>query len=271
MAYSDVDEVKRLLRILEPATNNQFKIRLSNSHTIPEVYSTNTGTCVLKKITTIKTDYVGSELWHITFSSPTAFTLYRGDGLNVPDGTGVIGSSFTSTSTVITIAAAEWAGTPVATDQIKFRTDSNISEDDADSFIEDADEIINGLLSEFLDSTNVPFTSTIPTGIIKASTYYAANLIFTSVYATMNTDEVPQIVRGWANFARNLVNMYIESIAGKEIRKYSRYARFASRKPLFDKVGVQEAAGVEGMGGVTDAVNVTYDEDNNSKEAIGST
>jgi hypothetical protein len=271
MGYCNLDDVKRLLRVLETTGNIQHKIKFSNSYTVPEAYSSNGGTGVLKGITSTKSDYAGSERWRIKFTSSTAFTLYRGEDLNSPDGSGNISSNFTSTSGIITINSSEWAGAPQADDQFKFDTDSNVSDDDGDSFIDDGDKIIDGVLSEQIDSTYVPFKGRIPNLIIKASMYYAAPLIFTSAFSSLNRDEVPTMIRSWFNLAKNFVDLYLESIAGKSIKKYARYARFVGRESLFGKVGILETAGVEGLAGELEAVNVEYDEDYNTKESIGAT
>jgi hypothetical protein len=100
--------------------------------------------------------------------------------------------------------------------------------------------------------------------------YLSANLIFTSVFSTLHTDQVPTLIRRWFTFSSNLVKTYVESIASKSEHHYLAYGRFASRELLFDKVGVEEASGVEGMSGEVETIDVEYDKDYNSKEAIGS-
>ena len=269
MAYSDIDDIKRVLRILNVSSSNQYKVRLSDSYTIPESYSANTGTGVLKGITSISTDFAGSEFWHITFTSATAFTLYRGESDNSSDGTGLISSTFTSTSGIITIGSTQWTGTPATGDKFKFRTDSNMSEDDVDEFVADADAVIDGLLNKQMDLTSLPVAT--PPLIKRASIYYAANLIFTSVFSNLNVEQVPTLVRRWKTFADDMINMYLESITGNNLRKYARYGRFVSREALFDKVGVDEVAGVEGLAGEIETIDVAYDEDYDTKEAIGQT
>jgi|GEM_PF-2163375 len=267
--YCTLDDIKRLLRVLENAGDTQYKIRLSSSHDLPQAYSGNTGTGVLIDVE-ISSDYAGGEFWKAKFTSGTAFTLYRGEDENSPDGSGTISSNFISTSGIVTISTAQWSGTPITGDQFKFRTTSNMSDDDAEYFIEDADDMINGLLTKFISSTYVPFTGVVPNLIKKASMYYASNLIFSSIFSTLNTEQIPTIIRGWFNFGKNLINIYLETIGGANIFKYSTYARYVSRKPLFDKIGVSEAAGVLGLYGEIDVQNVEYDEDFNSKEQIGS-
>jgi hypothetical protein len=269
MAYCALADVKRILRVLDVSSDNQHKIRFSDSYTLPESYSSNSGDCTLSGISTVLTSYAGNEFWKIVFTSATTFTLYRDEEAIIEDGDGFISADFVSTSQIISIDATEWSGTPVAGDKIKFQTNSNMSSDDVDDFIADADAIVDGHLNKYIKSSALPF-STVPALISRASMYLTANLIFTSVFSTLSTDEVPTLIRRWYTFSNNLVKTYIESIASKTNHNYLAYGRFASRKPLFDKVGIEEAAGVEGMSGEIETVNVDYDADNNSKEAIGS-
>ncbi len=268
MAYCTSDDVKRLLRILDVSGNNQHKIKFSDSYVIPEAFDNNTGDGILKGITTIKTSYAGSEYWHIVFTSSTAFTLYRGEGTGSSDGSGVTSSTFTSTSAVIIINSTQWVGTPASGDEFKFRTDSNISEDDVDEFLTDADAVINGMLEEHISDSYVPFTGSVPTLIQKASMFISSNIIFTSVFSNLNTEQVPTLVRRWFNLGKNFTNLYLDSIAGRVQHKYARYSRFVSRASLFDKVGVAEADGVEGLAGEKETVDVPYDESQNTEEAL---
>ena len=269
MAYCTLANVKRVLRVLDVSSDNQHKIRFSDSYSLPEPYSTNDGDCTLSGIDTIDTGYAGSEFWKIVFTSATAFTLYRDEEGIITDGDGFIDADFVSTSQIITINTTSWSGTPVAGDKIKFKTNSNISSDDVDEFIADADAVIDGQLNKYIKSTSLPFT-TVPALVARASMYLTANLVFTSVFSTLNTEQVPTLIRRWYTFSSDLIKIYIESIASKGEHKYVSYGRFVSRELLFDKVGIEEASGVEGMYGEIETVDVEYDTDSNSKEAIGS-
>ena len=271
MAYSDLDDVKRLLRVLANQSNNQHKVKFSGSYKLPKNYSTNSGDGVLTGLTTIRTDYAGSEFWHIKFTSGTAFTLYRGEDDNTIDGTGDTSTDFTSTSGIISINTGVWSGTPVTDDQFSWYTDSNISEDDGDEFINDADAIINGILQEMISVTYVPFTSTIPDLIRRASMYLGANLIFMSVFSNLDTEDLPSLVRRWFSLGKDFVTKYLESIPAAAQLYYKRYGRFASREPLFEKIGVTEASGIEGFKGEINVVDEAYDTDYNDEETLGTT
>uniref|UniRef100_A0A6M3IIY7 Uncharacterized protein n=1 Tax=viral metagenome TaxID=1070528 RepID=A0A6M3IIY7_9ZZZZ len=270
MAYCALDDVKRLLRVLSVSGNTQHKIRFSDSYTVPEIYSANTGTGILKGVEVLLNTYAGNELWHITFSSATAFTLYRGEGTASSDGTGSTSSNFTSTSGIIKITTSQWSGTPVAGDQFKFRTDSNVSTKDANEFLEDATIVVDGKLGEFISDDYLPFST--PNNLLKrAVMYISSSIIFTSVFSSLSAEQVPTLVRSWYNQGIRFADLFLSSIPGKNIHKYARYARFASREPLFAKVGIKEAAGVEDAKGEIETISVAYDEDYNEEEQIGST
>jgi hypothetical protein len=269
MAYCTLANVKRILRVLDVSSDNQHKIRFSDSYTLPESFSNNEGDCILEGLTSVDEDYAGSEFWKIVFTSDVRFILYRDEEEIITDGIGYTTANFLSTSNVITINTTKWSGTPVAGDKIKFKTDSNMSSTDADEFIADADAILDGQLNKYIKSSSLPFT-TVPALVARASMYLTANLIFTSVFSTLNTEQVPTLIRRWYTFSGNLIKTYIESIASKTEHNYLAYGRFASRELLFDKVGIEEASGVEGMAGEIETIDVEYDKDYNSKEAIGS-
>ena len=265
MAYCSLDDVKRLLSVLSNASgNNQYKIRFSDAYEIPKSFSSNTGTGMLLGISDIATSYAGSEYWWIEFSSGTAFTLYRGEDNNSPDGTGSTSASFTSTSGVITIGTDMWAGTPQTGDKFKFRTDSNISSDDADEFINDADAIIEGRLHELIDTDELDF-SVVPVLISRASMYQSANMIFAAVFSNLNTEDIPPAIRRYSTISSDMVKTYLGSLSGVRIRKAVKAPRFISREPIFVKVGIAEAQGVEDLPGEIETVNVEYDEDFNTQ------
>uniref|UniRef100_A0A6M3KSW3 Uncharacterized protein n=1 Tax=viral metagenome TaxID=1070528 RepID=A0A6M3KSW3_9ZZZZ len=263
--YCSATDVKRLLRVLSVSGKNQHKIKFSDSYTVPEAYSTNAGDCVLKGISSIAPSYAGSEQWHITFTSSTAFTLYRGADTTVVDGTGLTSASFVSTSGIITISSTEWVGTPVTGDQFKFKTDSNISSNDAIGFMEDASRIVDGTLGEFIDPDYLPFTS-VPGLINRSAMYMSASIIFTSIFSMLSPDQIPALVRRWYAQGKNFVDLYLSSIPGKEKYRFSRYGRFVAHEPLFEKVGVKEAAGIEDLKGELETLNEPYDTGYNTEE-----
>jgi hypothetical protein len=83
----------------------------------PEAKSTNTGTGVLSDAT-IGASAI-TELWTITFSSTTAFSV--SGALSGGQGSGTTGSAFTSTNSYLVIPTANWSGTPAASDKFYVR------------------------------------------------------------------------------------------------------------------------------------------------------
>jgi len=273
MEYTTIDDVKRLLRILNVPGDNQHKIRFSDSYTVPEAYTNNTGTAILDGKLVINPAYAGSEFWHVEFISPTQFSLFRSEDTTKNDGTGSKTTSFLSLSKIVRIPVEAWVGgEPAAGDKFKFRTDSNMSDDDVAGYIDDSGAIVDVMLREKISDTYVPFSNkSLPVVISKATAYIAANLVYTSIYASMSVDTLPTLVRRWYNLGRDMIKFYMESIDGKNKNAFTRHARFISRQPLFTKISVAEAAGIEGMVGEIETVNVEYDTDFNNREQLGST
>lgn len=265
--YCELENVRRVLRSLNSLTDNTLqKINFSDAHDLPRAYAENTGDGKLLKVTNINSSYAGHEFWKFKFSSPTAFILYRGETEYVPDGTGVTSASFTSTSGIITVASAEWVGTPAIGDQFKFRTTSVMSDDDAEEFIDDADEVINVMLSGEISTSYLPFDDP-PAIITKASTYYAAYLIFQAVFSNLNPENTPAIVRKWEAFAKDLIAMFLAGNTSLTYKSAQYRPRFVTRDVLFDKLGVPEAAGVEGLDGEIETHSVEYDKNFNIRES----
>ena len=83
----------------------------------PEAKSTNTGTGVLSDAT-IGTSAI-TELWTITFSSTTAFSV--SGALSGSQGSGTTSAAFTSTNGYLAIPTANWSGTPASNDKFYVR------------------------------------------------------------------------------------------------------------------------------------------------------
>lgn len=267
--YTTLDNVKRIMRSVSGDPSVQKKIRFSDARSLPKKHSTNAGTGMLLDFT-VAGSYVGIERWKITFTSTTAFTLYRGEDELATDGTGAIGSSFISGSKIITILPANWTGTMVSGDSFKFQTESNMSNADAEEFLSDAEDIVNSMLEEYMGSTNVPITGTIPTKVATGTAYMAAFLIFSTIYSSTDQPSVPEFVNRWYRIGANLVAAYIETIPARLMRHAMHVPRFATREPLFDKVGIPAVEGVGlAMGddhGEVEATDISYDTFFNTEE-----
>jgi len=267
--YTTLDKVRRIIRSVSGDPSVQKKIKFSDAHSLPKKHSGNSGSGMLLDIT-ISGSYVGNENWKITFTSATGFTLYRGqDELSI-DGTGDINLQFISSSKIVTINTTDWTSTIATGDSFTFRTESNISNKDAEGFISDAEDIVNVMLQEFLDPSNVPFTGSVPKQIDTATAYIAAYVIFSSIYSTTNQGDIPELVNRWYRIGSNLVSGYIESIPGILARHAVNIPRFLGREPLFDYVGLTEVAGIGGvMGdkhGKVETTDIGYDKFFNTEE-----
>lgn len=86
--------------------------------TFPKPNSSNTGDGVLSEITVAALAI--TEVWTLTFTSTTAFTI-AGD-LSGDQGTGSTGTDSVSTNAYVTIPSANWSGTPATGDIFTIRT-----------------------------------------------------------------------------------------------------------------------------------------------------
>jgi len=78
----------------------------------------NTSTCELLGVTAASS--ATTEMWTVTFSSTTAFSVTG--SLSKSQGSGTIGTAFVSTNADISIATDAFSGTPVTSDKIYFMT-----------------------------------------------------------------------------------------------------------------------------------------------------
>lgn len=267
--YTSLDKVKRIMRSVSTDTSVQQKVKFSDMHTLPKKFRDNAGSGMLLDVD-VANNYVGLEHWKIVFTSSTAFTLYRGEDELATDGSGVIGSTFVSASGVITIRPSNWAGSFVAGDSFKFNTESNISDEDGEAFISDAENIVNSMAQELVGSDTVPYTQAIPEKVNTGTAYIAAFLIWSSVFSPTNQSQVPEFVNRWFRIGSNLISAYLETIPGRLTYGAVHIPRFVARRPLFDYVGVEEVKGVNlVMGddhGEVDTQDVEYDKLYNTKE-----
>lgn len=267
--YTSLDKAKRIMRSVSTDPSVQQKIKFSDSHTLPKKFSDNTGTGMLLDVD-VADNYVGYERWKVHFTSPTAFTLYRGEDELTVDGSGVVSSTFISSSGIITITPSDWVGTFALDDYFSFETESNISNEDGEAFITDAEAIANSIAHELVGSDYVPYTQSIPEKINTGTAYIAAFLIWSSVYTPTNQSDIPEFVNRWYRIGSNLISAYLETIPGRLTYGAVHIPRFVARKPLFDYVGVKDAEGVGlAMGdehGEVDAQDVEYDTFQNTLE-----
>ena len=181
--YCTADQVKRLLRT---ATK---KVRASESYRELGYNSGNQGTVRLADVT-FEDDYVGIERFEITFSDATNFEV-------VGETSGYLGSGSIGVDFICDyfyIEPDDWTGVAQDSDVVYFVSDSNVSNDDIDGYIEDSSNYINNRLGiVFGDSTNIPWEEDwsleIPGGLVFAAIRLTAHDIFSSVLAGENIDQ----------------------------------------------------------------------------------
>lgn len=268
--YTALDKVKRLIRSVSGDVSVQKKVKFSDTHTLPKKYTTNVGSGMLLDLDIIGT-YVGFEHWKVVFTSETEFILYRGEDELAVDGSGAIGATFLSDSNIITILPIYWVGSFEVGDCFQFQTESNISNMDAEAFMSDAEDIVNGMLEKYFGEDIVPFDGVpVPTKIDTGTAYIAAFLIYSSIYSATNQKDIPEFVSRWYRSGKNMVAAYLETISGRLKRKAKFIPRFKARVPLFDSVGLDAVQGIGlAMGdthGKIDTLNVKFDKNYNTRE-----
>jgi hypothetical protein len=88
--------------------------------TVPGVATPNTGTGVLADSGITVGASAITELWTVSFSSATAFSVSA--TISGSQGSGTTGSNFTSTNSYLTIASTGWSGTPANGDKFYITT-----------------------------------------------------------------------------------------------------------------------------------------------------
>lgn len=105
--YQTDGQLRSMLRVLYGAT-----LTITSWADVPEPKDVNTGTGSLTEATASAAAI--TELWTLTFSSSTAFSA--SGALSGSQGTGSTSTAFASTNGNLSIAAANWAGTPASGD-----------------------------------------------------------------------------------------------------------------------------------------------------------
>lgn len=228
--YCTLSEVKRVLRSVGV---KESKIRFSDAYKELSAESDNVGTVSLSGVTFLSS-FADHESFEFTFTDSTSFDV-------VGDVTGTIGSGertseFTATGR-FTVPVANWSGVSQSGDVCNITSNSDISDDDGEGFVEDASKKINGKLRKvfgdlsslsFTDSTS---TDTIPDEIEYACSRLAAYEIFTSVNAGVSIDEVSPVGQ-WRKMAEESVDDYTSSVPKTG-------PRWRSRDGLLTEVGVK--------------------------------
>jgi len=247
--YCSLDQVKRILRSSAEAHVIRFSEALK-SFSYPEannLYLDRSGI-------TVDDSYAGIEKFLFTFSDTSNFTLGITDIESLDyryGGVGDTGTDFTSLESELTVESTAWIGSPVASDELSFETNSHMSNEDATNFIQDAEIWVDSFLQQDVTFQNINtytrmFTTSIPSPLTFATCRLAASFIFSSIFVNnvfvqtgKNAPEFPSEAFVWFKDAVNVLRTFV--------RRYKRdnivsAPRWIARESLI--VG----AGDEGVG-----------------------
>ena len=225
--YCTIEDVRRILRT---ATK---KVRTSESYRELNYDRNNTGTVRLTAVDFLDS-YAGTERFELEFSDSLNFEA-------VGEETGYLGAgdmSSTFVCTKFTVSPSYWRGTPVTGDIVFFTSDSNISVNDANGFIDGVGAWINnGLGAAYGDTTNIPWEAdygiAVPDALKYVAEYRAACEIFRSVYAGSELDESP--VETWCGSAGKTLAEFVD---WKETDGAQSSPRWISRDTFAKNLGV---------------------------------
>lgn len=227
--YCTLEEVKRVLRSIGV---RESKIRFSNAFKELSNNPDNVGSVSLSGVSFLSS-FADHEQFEFTFTDATSFDV-------VGDVTGTIGSGVRTSEFIatgkFTVPVANWSGGSQSGDIVSITSNSDISDDDGEDFVEDASQKINGSLRKvFGNLSSLSFTDSTSTDVIPDEIQYAAKRlaayeIFTSVYSGVATEEESPVIN-WKRMAEESVNDYISSVPKTG-------PRWRSRDGLITKVGV---------------------------------
>lgn len=197
--------------------------------------SANTGSIRLGSVDFLDS-YVGDERFDITFSDATSFDVVGEITGNL--GAGTRDSDFSCA--YFTIASSEWTGIAQSGDVVYFISNSNISNDDLEGFIDDATNYINNRLGVvFGDSTNIPweidYAVDIPGGLQFAAIRLSAYDVFSSVLAGEDIDNESPVYE-WLKRAEKAIDDFI---LWYQKEGFTGVARWRSREVLFKDLGIE--------------------------------
>jgi len=248
--YCTLDDTKRLLRSV--GVQSESKVRFSESYKELKADQGNNGSISLSGVSFSK-KFAAHETFSFEFTDSTSFDVV-GQIVGFL-GSGTVLSSFTA-SNRFSVPAANWSGGALTGDIWYITSDSDISENDGDDFINDACRIINAMLeSKYGGLDKVSFyvnpAEEIPPAIIFACIRLSAYEIFNSIYSAAALEEnFP--VQGWKKSAEKILNNFIESHGQGPVWK--------SRDSLITELGVDGVGdGVIEIDNLLDSSNKDYD------------
>ncbi|HUW49223.1 MAG TPA: hypothetical protein VMW36_10815 [Patescibacteria group bacterium] len=224
--YCDLDDAKRLLR---SSILRESRVRFSDAFKENKADAANVGTIALSGVSFLSS-FAGHENFTFSFTDSTSFEV---SGDVVGDlGTGTTDAAYSCDH--FTIAQANWSGVADDGDKWYIMANSDVSDDDGDSYIVDVTRLINARLEQrYGDLSRAPFYAdpsvAIPDSIKYACSRLAAYEIFNSAFAGSSTDEESPVDR-WKTEAEDILEKYLESHGVGPMWK--------SRETLVTKLGV---------------------------------
>jgi len=206
--YCTLDDVKRILR---SAGSRESRIRFTDAYKDLKAKSDNTGTIFLSGVN-FESSFADHETFTFTFTDSTSFDVIGDVAGDI--GSGTIQSTFTATDK-FTVPTSKWTGLADTDDEYYITSNSDISDDDADGFIQDSRKFINAELARiFGDLDSVSFISdpaeNIPQPVSYACMRYASYEIFNSVFAGVSLDEETPVQK-WKDMADEAMKKYVTS------------------------------------------------------------
>ena len=225
--YCILDDVKRILR---SAGSRESRIRFSESYKDLKAKSDNSGNIFLSGVN-FESSFSDHETFTFTFTDSTSFDVV-GD-VSGDLGSGTIQNTFTATNK-FTVPSTKWTRIADTDDEYYITSNSDISDDDADGFIQDARKFINAELARIFGGLdNVSFISDpaedIPQPISYACMRYASYEIFHSVFAGTSIDEASPVQK-WKDMADEAMEKYKSSSGSGP--------RWKARDSLITELGV---------------------------------
>jgi len=148
----------------------------------------------------IDPSYKGRDLINFVFTSPTAYNVYTQtftdnsfDKRETLHGNGTISTTYDYDG-LISFPPACWTGVPVAQDSVKIQFEADISDEDAEFFILNAEVAIDNMLAAAWVDYLLPgeqrlfLAPDIPPTITMATQYLAAYYTYTNVFAEQTRD-----------------------------------------------------------------------------------
>ncbi len=239
-AYCSLSDVKRLL------STQEKKVKFSSAYRRLEWNTNNNGTIRLTGFA-ISDSYQGQERFTIVFSDSSNFTL-TGDEIGLL-GDGDLNQTFISNDGSFTITSANWSGAAQADDEVSFETTSNLSDDAAILFMQDAMYRTNGhLRGTYGDTTNVTWyddSVDIPHEVELANIMLSACYIFQAVFVGVNLEESP--VNYWCDEGEKILTNHVAAIGDRKGLPHwrSRTAHILETGIIGVESGIKDSTDVE--------------------------